>query len=111
MPQTSRIQWGQGRKEAFETWLQHEIDRARSARVGAEENWKAFMELYRAPANTGIAHFPFEGASARVFPFTSMNVDPILSMYMSNIHQAPNMWATQALNERWIQAAKPLQDV
>lgn len=105
-----RVQWGTGRKAAFREWMHHEINRARGARSTAEKEWEEFERQYRTPSEDAKAYFPFEGAHAFTFPLTAMHIDPILAMYMGNIYQSENVWTTQALNERWVGAAKPLQD-
>lgn len=65
---------------------------------------------YRAQTEDGIAHFPFEGAHQVTVPVTADNVDPIWARYMANIHGAENIWTMRALSEKWVTAAKPLQD-
>lgn len=113
---TDRIKWGSGpaggptRRQRFIEFARHELNRARSAREPLEKRWRDWLELYRAPQTDSVAHYPFEGASARTFPLAAMNVDPIWADYMSNIHAPDNLWTTKALNERWIEKAKPVQD-
>jgi hypothetical protein len=86
------------------------LDRALSQRSQLEDTWENHLQLYRAPTDRGIAHFPFEGANNVTVPVAAMNVDPILARWMQNIHAAENLWTLKPLNERWINAAKPLQD-
>ena len=105
-----RIKWGAGRADAFREWMHHEINRARGARSTAEKDWESFERQYRAPTEDQKAYFPFEGAHNFTFPLTAMHIDPILAMYIGNIYQSENIWTTGALNERWVDAAKPLQD-
>lgn len=50
------------------------------------------------------------GNSNRIYPLAKMTVDPILARYLRTLHAPPNLWTLQALNERWIPVAKPLQD-
>ncbi len=107
---TDRVKWGPGRRERFRHLCRDELDRALGGRSSAEGDWTRWMEQYRAPASSGMKHYPFEGASNYIMPITAMNMDPILAMYMGNIHQAQNIWTITPLNENWIKASKPLQD-
>jgi hypothetical protein len=105
-----RVQWGGGRRKACADFIHYELDRARTQRAPLERDWRKWLTQYRAKADRGVAHFPFEGASNLTYPVTAMTVDPIWARFMQNIHAAPNMWTLRALNERWLNVAKPLQD-
>ena len=105
-----RVKWGPGRRDALKQWLRHDMDRALGQRSRLEETWRKWLNLYRAPLEEGIAHYPFEGASNVTIPIAAMNVDPILARWMQNIHAGDNLWTLKPLNERWIDRAKPLQD-
>lgn len=50
------------------------------------------------------------GNSNRTIPLTAMNVDPLVARFMTTYHAPPNLWTLQALNEKWVPLAKPLQD-
>ncbi|MFH0899310.1 MAG: hypothetical protein V2A73_01645, partial [Pseudomonadota bacterium] len=41
---------------------------------------------------------------------TAMNVDPLVARFMTTYHAPANLWTLQALNEKWVDTAKPLQD-
>lgn len=105
-----KLKWGTGRKEAFVGHFHQDILRATTARSDLEDAWRDWLELYRAPQDKGVAHFPFEGASNITFPLAAMNVDPIWARYVANIHAPENLWSVNPLNEKWIKASKPLQD-
>jgi len=105
-----RVQWSGNRRKACVDFLHHELDRCITQRASLERDWRKWLTQYRAPQDRGVAHFPFEGASNLTYPLTAMNVDPIWARYMQNIHAAGNMWTLRALNERWLDTAKPLQD-
>src|SRR3990167_6123666 len=105
-----RVSWADGRKKACADWLYYELPRATSQRADLEESWRGWLELYRAPQDKAVAHFPFEGASKITFPLAAMNVDPIWARYVANIHAPDNLWSVSALNETWLKSAKPLQD-
>ena len=105
-----RVGWSGTRRNDCIKFLRTEVDRAEAQRLSLERAWRRYLELYRAPINKAVAHFPFEGASSRTYPLAAMNVDPIWARYMQNIHAPNNLWTITALNERWIDVAKPLQD-
>ena len=107
---TDRISWSPERKKACADWLYEDLTRALTQRSSLEDAWRANLELYRAPQDKSVAHFPFEGASQITFPLAAMNVDPIWARYVANVHAPENLWTVAALNERWMSAAKPLQD-
>ena len=107
---TDRVRWGAGRRKAFQDWLSYEIQRVRSQRDALEKTWRVYLELYRAPEAKGIRRFPFEGASNRTFPLAAMTLDAVLPRYMRTLHAQENVFTLQALNERWVPVAKPLQD-
>lgn len=105
-----RVQWGGGRRRLFIDWMQSEITRVLAQRDPLALKWRTWLQQYRAPANRGTAHFPFEGASNREYPLTAMNVDPVWARFMQNIHAPLNLWTCVPLNEKWLDVAKPLQD-
>lgn len=105
-----RVKWGPGRLDACKQFLDFDLRRALSARGSLELIWQNWLDQYRAPVSKGIASYPFEGASNITVPVTAMNVDPVLARWMRTIHAAPNVWTLSALNERWVDTAKPLQD-
>lgn len=107
---TDSVVFAAGRKQDLADWLRYDIARAQGQRSAIERTWQDWLELYRAPIDKGIAHFPFEGASSITVPVAAMNVDPILARWMKTIHAADNLWTLAPLNERWVPKAKPLQD-
>lgn len=107
---TDLVAWGPGRRSAFAEYAQYEIDRVKNQRDSLERIWRNYLSLYRAPEPVGIKRFPFEGASNRTFPLAKMTLDPILARYLRTLHAPLNVYTLQALNERWLPVAKPLQD-
>lgn len=107
---TDSVVWGPGRREKFIQWANYEVQRVRNQRANLEKKWRTYLELYRTPEPKGIRMFPFEGASNRTYPLAKMTVDPILARYLRTLHAPLNLWTLQALNERWVPVAKPLQD-
>jgi len=105
-----RVAWKGKSRELCKQFLHQEIDRAASQSEPLRKHWRGYLEQYRAPIDSGIAHYPFEGASNYTMPVMASDVDPILADYMANIHGPENLWSLKALNERWIDIAKPLQD-
>jgi hypothetical protein len=105
-----RIKWAAGREDRFKEYAEVEIQAALSARASLENRWRQFLEQYRAPANQPTKHFPFEGASNYVMPVTAIDVDQLYAKFVQTIHAPANLWTTEALNPKWTDAAKPMQD-
>src|SRR3972149_466773 len=104
------VKWGRGGKEDFVQWARYELERVRGERSRLEARWRDWLTLYRAPRKEAPASIPFEGASNRIYPATAMALDPIWANLMQTVHAPQNLWTVSPLNERWIDAAKPLQD-
>ena len=104
------VKWGKGRRDFLKQFASFEIDRALGARTTVEKKWRDYLVQYRAQQENAVSHFPFEGSSSVTVPVTADNVDPIMARYMANIHGAENVWTMRALSEKWVNAAKPLQD-
>ena len=105
-----RVAWSNNSRQLCKEFLQAEIDRSLSQSSELRKHWRSWLEQYRAPIDSGIAHYPFEGAASYTIPVMAMDLDPILADYIANIHGPNNLWTLKALNERWINIAKPLQD-
>lgn len=104
------IVWGPGREAAFIAQLDHELIEAQGARTGLDRQHRDWLAQYRPSAKSGPKSFPYEGAFNYTLPLTSIDVDVLYARFMQTVHAPENMWTLQALNERWIDAAKPLQD-
>src|SRR5439155_19640849 len=50
------------------------------------------------------------GNRNRIFSLSAMTLDAVLPRYMRTLHAQTNVYTLQALNERWVPVAKPLQD-
>jgi hypothetical protein len=107
---TSPIRWGKGRQDQCLQWLDVELTAAQSARQTLEARWRDWLEQYRAPAIQPTKDFPFAGAANYVLPITATDVDQLYAKEMQTIFAPDNLWTLQALNEGWVDAAKPLQD-
>src|SRR6185369_14752932 len=66
--------------------------------------------MYNAPAQRPLVRFPFEGAYGYEMPVIATGVDQLYAKFIQTIHQPPNLWTLEPLNEQWIEAAKPMQD-
>lgn len=104
------VKWGPGRLQAFVDMLDHELTEARSARLGLEQQWRNWLEQYRVPGKSELRQFPYEGAAGWTLPLTAIDVDVLYARFMQTVHAADNIWTTQALNDKWVNAAKPIQD-
>ena len=51
------------------------------------------------------------GNSNFMLPTIASDADPLYAKFIQSLHATDNLWTTQALNERWVKAAKPLQDM
>ena len=107
---TESVKWGKGREEQCRQWLDAELTAAIGARSALEAIWRKWLEQYRAPAVQPLKDFPFAGAANYVLPITATDVDQLYAKEMQTIFAPENLWTLQALNESWIDAAKPLQD-
>jgi hypothetical protein len=91
-------------------WLDTELRAALDARSPLEQRWRDWMEQYRALAKQPTRSFPFEGASNVMLPVTAMAIDQLYVKEMQTVFAPANIWTTQARNENWVEAAKPMQD-
>lgn len=104
------VAWGPGREQAFIDYIDHELIQAQSARAGLDRQHRNWLAQYRVSAKNATRRFPYEGASNYTLPLTAIDVDILYASFMQTVHAPENVWTTAALNERWIRAAKPLQD-
>lgn len=91
-------------------YLHWEVTQALASRQGLERQWRAWLEQYRAPAKQGLKDFPFLGAANWELPITATDADQYYAKFMQSLHASPDLWIVQPMNERWQDAAKPLQD-
>lgn len=104
------MKWAPGARERFLEFAAYEIQRVRGDRDALERQWRVYLETYRTPEPKAIRRFPFEGAHNVTYPLAAMTLDPILARYLRTLHAPQNLWTLEALNERWIEVAKPMQD-
>lgn len=105
-----RIAWGPGREAAFIEQIDFELTQARNARIGLERQWRDWLSLYRTPTKPVAKSFPYEGAAGYTLPLAAIDVDVLYARFMQTVHAPENVWTIEPLNERWTNAAKPLQD-
>lgn len=104
------IAWGPGREAAFVAYIDHELIEAVGARAGLDAQHREWLSQYRVSTKPAPKRFPYEGAANWTLPLTAIDVDVLYARFMQTIHAPENIWTVQALNERWVNAAKPLQD-
>jgi hypothetical protein len=104
------VKWGAGREAAFVAYLDYELTQARQARLGLDRQHAAWLDQYRTSAKPATKRFPFEGAANWTLPLTAIDVDVLYARFMQTVHAPPNLWTVSPLNERWTDAAKPVQD-
>lgn len=106
----SSVKWGRGRLAQFIEFIDAEITSALGNRSALESQWLSWHEQYRAPAKQPVKKFPFEGAANYVLPITATDIDVLYAKEMQSLHAPDNLWTLEALNERWTDAAHPMQD-
>lgn len=104
------IKWGKGRLAQFVLFMDWELRFALQSRLSLERQWRAWLEMYRAPAQQPVKKFPYEGASNIVLPIAATDIDQLYAKEMQTLHAPPNLWTLEALNERWVDSAHPMQD-
>ncbi|KKK82302.1 hypothetical protein LCGC14_2804750, partial [marine sediment metagenome] len=53
---------------------------------------------------------PYEGASNAMLPLIATDVDQLYAKFLQTVHAPKNIWSVSPRNERWIEAAKPMED-
>ncbi len=105
------VKWPNAEAEnGLKGYLHYELQMALQARQPLERQWRAWLEQYRAPAKQGLKDFPFLGAANWELPITATDVDQFYAKFMQSIHASPDLWNVQPMNEKWQDAAKPIQD-
>jgi len=106
-----RIAWGPKRQGKFVEYIDAELRDGISARDPLLQQWLRWLEQYAAPASQGPKNFPYEGAANYVLPLTATDVDQLFAKFVQTIHAPEDLWTISPMNERWVDAAKPLQDM
>ena len=104
------IKFGAGREDACIQWIDHELIQAQTARLGLERQWRDWLSQYRPSAKPATKSFPYEGAYNYTLPVTATDADQLYAKHIQTVHAPENLWSVRPLNERWKDAAKPLQD-
>lgn len=99
-----------GRQADFIDFISTEITDATGPHTTLVNQWIKWLEYYRAPVNQPLRNTPYEGAANFMLPIIAIDADQLYAKFMQTIHATDNIWTVQPLNERWIDAAKPLQD-
>lgn len=111
------IRWGKkspansrGRELDFIDMISFELTNAKGVHDTLVNQWVRWIELYRAPVRQPERNVPFEGAANFMLPTIASDADPLFAKFIQSLHATDNLWTTQARNERWVDAAKPIQD-
>lgn len=110
MPAES-IKWGPKRELQFVEYISTELQTGISEREPLLQQWLRWLSQYAAPAQPALKNFPYEGAANYVLPLTATDVDQLYAKFLQTIHAPENVWTISPMNERWVDAAKPLQDM
>lgn len=104
------VTWGTGRREHFLGYIYEEMSRALGNRGDLEQLWANRLDQYRALVTNEIKRFPYENSANYTLPVTAMDADPLIARFVTTLHTPSNLWTVQALNEKWVDIAKPMQD-
>lgn len=104
------IKWGVGREQHCINWLDAEMTNALAVHDSLVATWIRWLELYRAPVKQPTRRVPVEGAANFMLPIIASDADPLYAKFIQSLHATEDVWTLTALNERWVDAAKPLQD-
>lgn len=107
---TQAVAWGTNREADFISWIDYELLQAQQARIGLDRQHRDWLSQYRTSAKQAAKSFPYEGAFNYELPLTAIDVDILYARFMQTIHAPENLWSVTPMNERWVAAAKPLQD-
>lgn len=105
------IAWGKKREAQFCEYLQAELVQAIAAHDPLLQQHLRWLEQYAAPATQGEKNFPYQGAANYVLPLTATDVDTLFAKFIQTIHAPEDLWTISPMNERWVDTAKPLQDM
>ena len=100
-----------GRKGDFIDMVSFELTNALGVHDNLVQQWIRWLELYRAPIKQPERNVPFEGASNFMLPVIASDADPLYAKFIQSLHATEDLWTISALNERWVDAAKPVQDM
>lgn len=95
----------------FVDFCDAELTAALGVHDGLVKIWIRLLELYRAPVKQPERNIPFQGGANFMLPVIASDCDPLIAKFLQSLHATDNVWTTAALNERWTDAAKPLQDL
>jgi hypothetical protein len=87
-----------------------ELQNALGVHDGLVRQWIRYLELYNAPTKQPERNIPYQGAANFMLPTMASDVDPMYAKFLQSLHATDNLWTTSALNERWVDANKPIQD-
>lgn len=105
-----KIVWTAGNQDRAIDFLDNDLNEALRTRDPLIQTWIRWLTQYKPSSSRGRTSFPFEGAPDYVLPLTAIDVDQLFSSFMQSIHAPENLWTLKALNERWVDVAKPAQD-
>lgn len=105
------VKWGDGKKRECAEYLFTDITNAIGDRQALSTQWQEWLTQYRAPAKQPLKRFPYEGAANFMMPSTAIDVDQLYANELTTLHATDDLWSVSPLNERWVKAAKPLQDL
>ena len=104
------IRWGKGRQAAFIQMLDFQLKDAIGVHDPLIQTWIHWLELYRAAVKQPERNIPYEGAANFMLPIIATDSDQLYAKFIQTLHASDNLWTLSPLNEKWVDAAKPIQD-
>lgn len=105
------VKWSKGRKEAFTSWLVHELTNCLGDRGTLETKWKNQIIQHRARVmGDGTCDVPYLGASDIEMPLTAIHSDPVYADFMQSLHAPKDFWSITGIRSDGVAQAKPLQE-
>lgn len=92
----SEVEWGPGRKDAFISWIHHELHNTLADRADLEREWENSLLQWRAKLTQEELDFPYPGASNYEMPLTAMHTDPVYADMMQSLHAPRDYWSPSA---------------
>lgn len=109
MPLFSSVEWADGQKDAFVSWIRREILQTRGDRADLETTWENRILAWRAKVTDVELDYPYPGASNLELPLIAMHSDPVLADFLQSFHAAEDYWTPLATRTDRVDDASALR--
>src|SRR5688572_16464750 len=106
---TFAVEWGEGRKQAFLDYIQHELRNTLGDRAALERTWEQQIVSWRAKLDNAEVDFPYPGAANYEMPQIAMHSDPVYADLMQSMHAAGDYWSATARRQDTVDAASAMR--